>query len=222
MCCFASRVERMKKARKSREEAKKQRAIEAQEKKNRKKSRTPIKQVARDGNSFYSNPAYLQNENTARSRSTPTPVVQPTLRDDRFEKSIYNGRVLSSALGRTIGTQSAYRITNKADTLMESSIDGFQTGEPSTASTAESNSPKPPIVGPVGSKNRQSHIPMSTQENVENEYGSKNYIPKGAVPSIGPNFQALIDDVKQTQERNKNLSGHRQTTVGFGTEIHRR
>merc|ERR1719491_1417502 len=116
---------------------------------------------------------------------------------------------MSSALGRTIGSQSragasAYRI-NKADTLMESSIDGFQTGEPSTAST-ESNSPKPPSIGPVATRQGQ-QIPLHTQENQNGEFGAKRYIPKGAVPSIGPNFTALINDVKDTQQRNRNLSG---------------
>ena len=235
MCCFAARVERIKEARKSREELKKQKAKqkanESMDRKNR-KSGTPIQQVVRDGNSF-TNRAFVPEKN---GRSTPqhsiNPAsVNPTFRelpesryptqDDRFEKSIYNGRIMSSALGRTIGSQSrigasVYRI-DKAETLMESSIDGFQTGEPSTAST-ESNSPRPPAVGPVATRQGQ-QIPLHTQENQNGEFGAKRYIPKGAVPSIGPNFTALINDVKDTQQRNRNLSGdnlERKTTVAFG------
>ena len=53
MCCFAARVERMKQARKARDERRKEQA-EREASKRAKKSTTPIRQVARAGNSFYS------------------------------------------------------------------------------------------------------------------------------------------------------------------------
>merc|ERR1712226_786969 len=119
MCCFAARVERMKQAKKARDEKRKE-AAEREAARRTKKATTPIRQVARDGNSFYNNRAFVGDAPQEQQRRSLSPSGTRGSADDRMEKSVYNGRVLSTIVGQTRASGSAEAtVPARAETTLQ-------------------------------------------------------------------------------------------------------
>lgn len=202
----------MEDARAERAIKKKKAADEAVMKTRNKKSTTPVRQVATGPESFYnySNAAYQSDYGQTKPRAAPRSYRPPSTintqrtqarsrdgrhADDREEKSIINAKILSGVT-RSLGMNS---FAQGSEPLVESSSspsEDFRTGTNDTSILDEDS-----IKLDVDTED--------LSESFNRQQASKFRLPKGAVPSVGPPprpFDQLMDQVRETQDRNRQIS----------------